>query len=199
MVSWGYLPLPPPGPGSRFCRWRLARCRGHQGRHLRHVEVVLAVQGFPPPSALSRRALPARALPRCRLSLFYSTGQLLQGRGRGRGYVFPGDISDGQYGAVGGEHSHAVTRVVNAGSYVVAVLCLRLQLIVYLYSADGWLEERPHHTTSHRGTCPQTLLWLRGGSGRDTPKTPLQLTKTGRQVRPGTVLVLGCARQGQCR
>ena len=37
--------------------------------------------------------------------------------------MLPGDISGGQYGAVDGEHSHAVTGVVNAGSYVVAVLC----------------------------------------------------------------------------
>ena len=43
-----------------------------------------------------------------------------------------------------GEHSHAVTGVVNAGFYVVAVLCFRLRLIVSLYSADDWLEERPH-------------------------------------------------------
>ena len=58
--------------------------------------------------------------------------------------MLPGDISGGQYGAVGGEHSHAVTGVVNAGSYVVTVLCFRLRLIVSLCSADGWFEERPH-------------------------------------------------------
>ena len=48
-------------------------------------------------------------------------------------------------------------------SYVVAVFCFRLRLIVSLYSADGWLEERPHtpgggesnRTTSRMGTCPQ--------------------------------------------
>ena len=49
-----------------------------------------------------------------------------------------------QHGAVGGEHSYAVTGVVNAGPYVVAVLCFRLRLIVSLYFVDGWPEERPH-------------------------------------------------------
>ena len=52
MVSGGWLPHPP-GPGSRFCRWRLARCGWHRGPHLRHVEVGLAVQAFHPPSALT--------------------------------------------------------------------------------------------------------------------------------------------------
>ena len=66
--------------------------------------------------------------------------------------MLPGDISGGQYGAVGGEHSHAVTGVVNAGSYVVAVLCFRLRLIVSLYSADGWLKERPHLPLGGRRT-----------------------------------------------
>ena len=55
--------------------------------------------------------------------------------------MLPGDIWGGQYGRVDGEHSHAVTGVVNTGSYVVAVLCLQLRLIFSLYSADGWLEE----------------------------------------------------------
>ena len=85
-------------------------------------------------------------------------GQLLRGRGRGRDYVLPGDISSGQYRAVGGEDSHAVTGMVNAGSYVVAVLCFRLQLILYLYSADGWLEERPHLAGGGRQTIPH-LVW----------------------------------------
>ena len=58
--------------------------------------------------------------------------------------MLPGEISGGQYGAVGGEHSHAATGVVNAGPYVVAVLCFRLGFIVSLYSVDGWLEEWPH-------------------------------------------------------
>ena len=48
MVSGGCHPPPPPGPGSRFRRWRLVRCGGHRGRHLRHVEVGLAVQVSPP-------------------------------------------------------------------------------------------------------------------------------------------------------
>ena len=58
--------------------------------------------------------------------------------------MLPGDFSGGQYGVVGGEHSHRVAGVVNAGAYVVAVLCFRLRLIVSLYSVDGWLEEGPH-------------------------------------------------------
>ena len=132
---------------------------------------------------------------------------MLRGRGRDKGYVLPGDISCGQYGAVGCEHSHAVTKMVNAGSYVVAVLWFRLRLFVSFYSSDGWLEERSHlpgggeasHTISLMGTCPQNLLWLRCGSGRGTPKTPLQPTKTGRPVCPGTVLAPGCARQGKYR
>ena len=86
-----------------------------------------------------------------------------------------------------GDHSHAVTGVVNAGSYVVDVLCFRLRRIASLFSVGGWLEEQPHlpgggganSTTFHIGTCPQTLLWLRGGSGRDMPKTLLQPTKNG--------------------
>ena len=91
-----------------------------------------------------------------------------------------GSISDGQYGAVGGEHSDAVTGVVNAGSYVEVVLCFRLRLTVSLYSAYGLLEERPppregkaNRTASRMGTCPQNVLWLRCGSGRGTPKRPL--------------------------
>ena len=40
--------------------------------------------------------------------------------------VLPSNIAGGQYGAVGSEHSHAVARVVDAGSDVVAVLCFRL-------------------------------------------------------------------------
>ena len=70
--------------------------------------------------------------------------------------MLPGDISSGQYGAVGGEQSHAVMGVVNAGSYVVAVLCFWLRLIVSLYSTDGWLEERPHL----RGGGRQTVSHL---------------------------------------
>ena len=58
--------------------------------------------------------------------------------------MLPGDISGGQYGAVGSEQTYAVKGVVNAGFYVVAVLCFRLQLIASLYSADGWLEEWSH-------------------------------------------------------
>ena len=58
--------------------------------------------------------------------------------------MLPSDISGGQYGAVGGENSHAVTGVVNAEFHVVAVLCFRLRLIDSLYSADDWLEEQPH-------------------------------------------------------
>ena len=46
--------------------------------------------------------------------------------------MLPGDISGGQCGAVGGKHSHVVTGVVNAGSYVVAVLFFRLRFIVSL-------------------------------------------------------------------
>ena len=114
----------------------------------------------------------SRLPPRCRLPLFGNKGQLLWGRGRGRGYVLPGDISSGQYEAVGGEHSHAVTKVVNAGYYMVAGLCFLLRFIVSLCSVNDWLEERPHlpggggganRTTSHMGTCPQGLLWLRCG------------------------------------
>ena len=56
----------------------------------------------------------------------------------------PGDIPGSQYGAVDGGHSYAVTGVANAGSYVVAIMCLRLQLIVPPYSADAWLEEWPY-------------------------------------------------------
>ena len=60
----------------------------------------------------------------------------------------PGDIWGGQDGAVGGEHSHAVTGVISAGSYVVAVMYFWLRLIASLYFADGWLEER-----SYLGVC----------------------------------------------
>ena len=52
--------------------------------------------------------------------------QVLLGCGRGRKDVLPSTIAGGQYGAVGSEHSHAVTEVVDAGSDVVAVLCFRL-------------------------------------------------------------------------
>ena len=51
--------------------------------------------------------------------------------------MLSGDISGGQYGALGDEHSHAVTGAVNARFYVEAVLCFRLTLIDSLYSADG--------------------------------------------------------------
>ena len=47
-----------------------------------------------------------------------------------------------------------------------------------------------NHTTSRMGTCPQNLLWLLCGSGRGTPKTPLQPTISGRPVRPGTVCMV---------
>ena len=57
--------------------------------------------------------------------------------------MLPGEISGGQYGAVGVQHSHVVTGVVHAGSYIVAVLCFRLRLVVFHYSSDGWLQERP--------------------------------------------------------
>ena len=72
--------------------------------------------------------------------------------------MLPRDILGGQYGAVGDEHLHAVTRVVNAGSYVVAVLCFWLRLIVSLYSVDGWLEERSHLPGVGRRTVPY-LVW----------------------------------------
>ena len=92
---------------------------------------------------------------------------------------------------MGGEPSYAVTGVVNAGSYVVAVLCFRLQFMVSTYSADGWLEERPYlpggevnHTPSRMGISLQSLQWLRCGSGRGKPKTPLQPTRMSRPVRP---------------
>ena len=85
-------------------------------------------------------------------------GQLLRGRETGKGYELPGDILGGQHGTVGGEHSHAITGGVNAGSYVVVVLCLRLQLFVSLYSADGWLEERPHLPGGEKRTIPH-LVW----------------------------------------
>ena len=47
--------------------------------------------------------------------------------------------------------------MVDAGSNVVAVLGFRLRLIVSLYSADGWLEERPHLPGGRR-TVPH-LVW----------------------------------------
>ena len=68
--------------------------------------------------------------------------------------MLPGDISGVQYGAVGGEHSHALTGVVNAGSHVVAVLCFRLRLIISLYPENGWLEERPHLLEGGGQTIP---------------------------------------------
>ena len=117
-----------PGSGSHFCRWRLARC-GPSLRSrtaARHDEAGLAVIVCHPPSALTWRALPARALPRCRLSLFGSGGQVLLGRGRSRRDVLPSNNASGQYGAVGNELSHAVAGVVDAESDVVAVLCFRL-------------------------------------------------------------------------
>ena len=77
-----------------------------------------------------------------------------------RGYVSPGETSGGQFGAVGGEHSHAVTGVVNAGPSVVAVLCFRLRLIVSIYSANGWLEEWPNLPGGERRTVPH-LVWGR--------------------------------------
>ena len=55
--------------------------------------------------------------------------------------MLPGDISGVQYEAVGGEHSHVVKGVINAGCYVVTGF--RLRIIVTLCSADSWLEERP--------------------------------------------------------
>ena len=121
--------------------------------------------------------------------------------------MVPGDISGGEYGTVGFEHSYVVMGMVNVESYVVEVLCFRLRLIVSPYSADGLHEEQPHllggggepYHISYIGTSPHNLLWLRCGSGRGTAKIPLQSTRTGRPVRPGTVLALGCARQGQCR
>ena len=51
-----------------------------------------------------------------------------------------------------GEHSHAVAGVVNAGSYVVVVLCFRLRLIISPYSADGWLGNG--HTSPGGGGKP---------------------------------------------
>ena len=38
------------------------------------------------------------------------------------------DILGGQYGTMGGEHSHSVTGVVSAGSYVVLIAVLRFWL-----------------------------------------------------------------------
>ena len=103
----------------------------------------------------------------------------MRGHGRGRGYVLPSDISGGQYGAIGGEHSHAITGVVNAGSSVVVVLCFRLRLIVSFCSADGWLEERPHLLGGGRQTAPYLVwglvpefavvaIWFRTWNAQDT-------------------------------
>ena len=72
--------------------------------------------------------------------------------------MLPGDIWGGQYGAVGGEYSDAVTGMVNAGPYIVAALCFRLRLSVSLYSAEGWLEDRPHLIRGGRRTVPR-LVW----------------------------------------
>ena len=72
--------------------------------------------------------------------------------------MLPGDFSGGQCGAVDGEHSHRVAGVVNAGAYVVAVLCFRLRLIVSLYSSNDWLEEGPYLPEGGRWTVPH-LVW----------------------------------------
>ena len=53
-----------------------------------------------------------------------------------KGYVSPGETSGGQFGEMGGEHSHAVTGMIIVGPCVVAVLCFRLRLIVSLYSVN---------------------------------------------------------------
>ena len=71
----------------------------------------------------------------------------------------PGDIWGGQDGTVGGEHSHAVTGVISAGSYVVAVMYFWLRLIVSLYFEDGWLEERPYLRVGGGGRTVPHLLW----------------------------------------
>ena len=70
--------------------------------------------------------------------------------------MLPGDISGVQYEAVGGEHSHAVTRVINAGCYVVTDF--RLRIIVSVCSVDSWLEERPQLPGGGRRTVPH-LVW----------------------------------------
>ena len=72
------------------------------------------------------------------------SGHIFPGGGGGGGNHTTSGMGTSQYGAVGGEHSYAVTGVVNVGPYAVAVLCFRLRLIVSLYFVDGWLEERPH-------------------------------------------------------
>ena len=40
--------------------------------------------------------------------------------------MLPSNIAGDPYGSVGGEHSHAIAWVVDAGSDVVAVSCFRL-------------------------------------------------------------------------
>ena len=62
----------------------------------------------------------------------------------------PSDVAGGWYEAVSSEHSHAVTWVVNARPYIVAVLRFRLLLVVLLYTANGWFEERSHLVTGGR-------------------------------------------------
>ena len=58
---------------------------------------------------------------------------------------------------VDGEHSHAVTGVVNTGFYVVTVLCFRLRLVVSLYFSDGWMKERPHLPGERMLTVPHLV------------------------------------------
>ena len=81
--------------------------------------------------------------------------------------MLPGDIKGGQYEAFDDEHSHAVKGVINAESYVVAVLCFRLRLILPLFTlqmtdlrnghtSPGRGEE--NRTISRVGICPQTFL-----------------------------------------
>ena len=76
------------------------------------------------------------------IPLFGNRGQLLRGREKGRGYVLPGEFR-----VVSMERWAVSTRMqsrVNTGSYVVADLSFRPRLIVPVYPANGWLEERPH-------------------------------------------------------
>ena len=91
---------------------------------------------------------------------------------------------------MGGEHSHVVTGVVKAGSYVVAVLCFRLRLVVSRYSADVWLKERPHlpvggeanRTTSRTRIC---LQYVRCGCGavQDVARSGRRFCPQGRVDR----------------
>ena len=71
--------------------------------------------------------------------------------------MLPGDILGGQCGAVGGEHSHAVTGVVNAGSYVIAVMCFWLKL-VSLFILKRWLA-RGTATSPRGGGKPYHILY----------------------------------------